>query len=86
MYVRPDARGHRIGERLVSEILAEARRLGHRRYVLSSHHSMHHAHAIYRRAGFRDVPHSEEFFPNAERGEAVCMEMIPDHAQESRLA
>ena len=87
MYVRPSPRGHGIGERLVNSILAEARRLGYRRCVLSSHHSMHHAHAIYRRAEFRDVPHSADF-PTAEPDIAICMEMIPhpDASQESRVA
>jgi GNAT superfamily N-acetyltransferase len=86
MYVRPSARGHRIGERLVTSILAEALRLGYRRYVLSTHRSMHHAHAIYRRAGFRDVPHSADF-PTAEPDIAICMEMIPLHVAplESRI-
>ncbi len=79
MYVRPAARGHRIGERLVTDILAKAQRLGYRRYVLSSHHSMHHAHAIYRQAGFRDVPHSDDF-PGVPVGIAICMEMSPTDA------
>jgi len=87
MYVRPAARGHRIGERLLSDLLVEARRLGYRRYLLESHHSMRHAHAIYRRAGFREVPHPDDA-PAAEGGIALCMEMIPpgDPLQESLRA
>jgi putative acetyltransferase len=76
MYVRPEARGHRIGEQLVSELLAEAGRRGYRRYVLSSHHTMHHAHDIYRRTGFKDVPPPPDL-PAAEAAVEVFMEMTP---------
>ena len=81
MFVRPEARGHRIGQRLVEELLAEARAAGYTRYVLSSHHTMHHAHAIYRRAGFRDVPCSAGF-PNVVPDIDVCMEMIPQRGEQ----
>ena len=76
MYVRPAARGHGIGTRLVDALLVEARACGYRRYLLSSHHSMHAAHAIYRRAGFAVVPHGPDF-PTAEPDLAICMAMIP---------
>jgi len=76
MYVRPAARGRGVGAAMVAMLLAEAREQGYRRYLLSSHHSMHAAHAIYRRAGFRDAPHGPDF-PGAEPGMAICMEMIP---------
>ena len=47
---------------------------GYRRALLSSHHSMHAAHAIYHRAGFRDVPPSAAF-PGVVAGVDVCMAM-----------
>jgi carbonic anhydrase len=74
MFVLPQARGHGIGESMLDLLLAQARTAGFRRALLSSHHSMHAAHAIYRRAGFRDVPISAEF-PSALAGVDVCMEM-----------
>ena len=74
MFVLPEARGHGMGERMLDLLLAQARTAGFRRALLSSHHSMHAAHAVYRRAGFRDVPISAEF-PSAVAGVDVCMEM-----------
>lgn len=72
MFVRPLARGHGIGGRMLALLLAQARAAGFRRVLLSSHHSMHAAHASYRRAGFRDVPVSAEF-PSALAGVDICM-------------
>lgn len=74
LFVRLDARGHRIGQLLVETLLAEARAAGYRRAVLWSHHSMHAAHEVYHRAGFHDVPCSADF-PGAAPGVDVCMEM-----------
>ena len=61
LYVRPGFRGHRIGERLVARLLDEARTIGYRRLVLDSYHTMTRAHALYRDAGFRDVPAPVDF-------------------------
>ena len=77
MFVLPQARGHGIGGRMVALLLAQARAAGFRRVLLSSHHSMHAAHATYRRAGFRDVPVSAEF-PSAVAGIDVCMVLTLD--------
>jgi GNAT superfamily N-acetyltransferase len=74
MFVLPQARGHGIGGRMVELLLAQARATGVRRVLLSSHHSMHAAHATYRRAGFRDVAVSADF-PSAVAGIDVCMEL-----------
>lgn len=74
MFVLPRARGHGIGGRMMDVLLAQARTAGLRRVLLSSHHSMHSAHATYRRSGFRDVPVSAEF-PSAVAGVDICMEL-----------
>lgn len=74
MFVRPEARGHGIGHALLDRLLSDARALGHRHGLLWSHHSMHPAHAVYRRAGFREVPVSDRF-PGAVAGVDICMEM-----------
>lgn len=73
MFVDPAARGHGIGGRLLDFLFAEARSTGHSRALLWSHHSMHAAHAVYERAGFRKVPFSAEFV-GAVDGVDVCME------------
>lgn len=74
MFVLPSARGHGIGGRMMEVLLAQARAAGFRRVLWSSHHTMHAAHATYRRAGFRDVPQSAEF-PSVVPGIDVCMEL-----------
>lgn len=74
MFVRPEARGHGIGAAMLQRLLSDARAMGHRRGLLWSHHSMHPAHALYRCAGFRDVPVSDDF-PGAADGVDICMEM-----------
>lgn len=74
MFVLPQARGHGIGGRMMELLLAQARSAGFRRAILSSHRSMHAAHATYRRAGFRDVAPSAEF-PSAVDGIDICMEL-----------
>jgi GNAT superfamily N-acetyltransferase len=61
LYVRPEFRGHRIGEQLVDAIMAEARNIGYARVILDSHISMTKAHALYRAAGFRLVTAPDDF-------------------------
>lgn len=77
MFVPPRARGHNIGGQMMDVLLAQARAAGYRRALLSSHHNMHAAHAIYHRAGFRDVPASAEF-PGVVAGIDVCMALALD--------
>ena len=72
MFVPTRARGHGVGSQMLDLLLSQAREGGYRRVLLSSHHSMHAAHAIYRRAGFSDVPASAEF-PGVVAGIDVCM-------------
>jgi GNAT superfamily N-acetyltransferase len=74
MFVLPEARGHQIGGQMMALLLAQARASGYRRALLSSHISMHAAHAVYHRAGFVDVPQSADF-PGVVPGVDVCMEM-----------
>lgn len=75
MFVLPQARGHGVGGRMLELLLSQARAAGYRRALLSSHHSMHAAHAIYRHAGFSDVPASADF-PGALAGIDVCMSLV----------
>lgn len=74
MFVAPRARGHGVGGRMLELLLSQARAAGYRRAVLSSHHSMHTAHAVYRRAGFSEVPASADF-PGVVAGVDVCMSL-----------
>jgi GNAT superfamily N-acetyltransferase len=73
MYVRPAARGNRIGEALVAALIAEARNRGKRRFVLDSYHTMTSAHRVYRAAGFVDVAAPADFPPHY-AGRVVFME------------
>jgi GNAT superfamily N-acetyltransferase len=87
MFVRPEAWGKGLGRRMLEVLLAEAEAAGYVRYRLSTHHKLHAAHALYRSAGFREVPGSAGF-PGIVEGVDVCMEMTPtrDAAKENRLA
>ena len=61
LIVEPAARGLGIGERLVTECVAEARRLGYRKIVLWTQANLKSARRIYRALGFRLVkrePHA----------------------------
>src|SRR5579862_4064455 len=70
LYVRPAFRGLGVGQRLVKQVLNEARRIGYQRIALDSHVSMKAAHAIYEAAGFRFVP-APAGFPEAVKPFAV---------------
>lgn len=82
MFVRPESRGHGVGRLMLEALMTEARASGFRRAILSSHHSMHAAHSVYRRHGFVQVSITAEF-PSAIDGIDVCMEMMlmPGDAQ-----
>lgn len=62
LYVRPAARGHRMGERLVATVLADAAARGFHTIRLGTVEGMMDAAiTIYRRAGFRDTPPFGDF-------------------------
>lgn len=73
LYVRPAFRGHNLGPQLVRTLIQIARESGYQKIVLDSHLSMQAAHAIYRRAGFRDVSAPADF-PDDLKPEVVFME------------
>ncbi|MCY0991264.1 GNAT family N-acetyltransferase [Nannocystis sp. ILAH1] len=55
LYVRSGQRGLGLGQRLVTQVLAEARALGYRRVFLDTLPSMTRAIAMYEALGFQDV-------------------------------
>lgn len=74
LYVRPGFRGHNLGRLLVRALLEAARAAGYKKVILDTHRSMVQAHAIYREAGFVDVPAPEDF-PAALKDIALFMEL-----------
>jgi len=53
LYVLSSARGNRLGERLCSLVIEQARERGAQRLVLFSDVHFTHAHGVYERSGFR---------------------------------
>jgi GNAT superfamily N-acetyltransferase len=56
MFVVPAARGRGLGRRVLAELEAAAVELGYRRLRLDTALSMGEAMALYRSAGYRDIP------------------------------
>jgi GNAT superfamily N-acetyltransferase len=56
MYVRPQARGQRIGRAILERLLADARAIGYEVARLETATFMREAHALYRSLGFQDRP------------------------------
>ena len=75
LYVSPRFRGLSLGNKLVGALLDGARSIGYGRVYLDSHQDMTPAHAVYRAAGFKDIPIPEDF-PEGLRPHVVFMEAL----------
>lgn len=75
MFVSPEARGRGVGGQLMARLVSEAEAMGYRRCHLSTHHSMHAAHAAYRSAGFSILPPPLDS-ASGQAGTALFMELI----------
>jgi putative acetyltransferase len=71
MYVAPEARGRGIGRALLAQLEAEARTLGLARLVLETGTRQAEALALYRRAGFTEIPPYGEYA--ASSATSVCL-------------
>jgi putative acetyltransferase len=72
LYVRPGARGARLGQKLAQSVVAKARMLGYRRMVLDTLRDMVAAQTLYRSLGFRETG---PYYPNPMAG-VTYMELI----------
>jgi len=70
MYVRPEARGHRVGRAVLAALETEAQRLGLTRLVLETGVRQPEAIALYERAGFARIPAFGEYVDSPL---SVCM-------------
>ena len=71
MFVARDGRGQGIGRALLAQLEAQARALGLSRIVLETGIRQHEALALYRRAGYTDIPAYGEY--SASPGTSVCL-------------
>ena len=55
LYVRPDFRGHQIGEQMIRQVLADAREVGYRHVLLDTLPFLHAAIRLYRKIGFYEI-------------------------------
>ena len=56
MYVTPSARGRGLARRLLAELERTARAAGHQRVILETGSQQPEAVALYRSAGYTDIP------------------------------
>ena len=77
MFVRPPARGRRVGAAILSALEAEARRLGVARLVLETGERQPESLALYRRAGFTEIPRFGAYVDSAL---SLCMAKVLDPA------
>jgi ribosomal protein S18 acetylase RimI-like enzyme len=55
MWIRPDSRGTGLGDRLLSELVAQSRALGHETLRLDTNRALTQALGLYRKHGFASV-------------------------------
>jgi len=66
LFVRPEFRGKRLGVKLATYLIEEARQIGYGAMRLDTIGSMHRAIALYRSLGFREItPYYRNPIPNA---------------------
>lgn len=68
MFARPEMRGRGVGRAVLAALEAEARRLGAARLVLETGVRQREAIALYRSAGFTDIPPYGEYRDASEAG------------------
>jgi GNAT superfamily N-acetyltransferase len=71
MFVAREARGTGVGRALLARLESEARKLGMSRVVLETGIRQHEALALYRRAGYGDIPAYGEYASSP--GTSVCL-------------
>jgi ribosomal protein S18 acetylase RimI-like enzyme len=76
MYIAPTDRGRGLGGRILAELIRHAISDGYERVRLDSPAFMTNAHALYRRAGFREIaPYPESEIPDEFKPHARFMEL-----------
>ena len=77
LYVRPGFRGKKIGEKLISRLIEEARAIGYSKILLDSDPYMSNAHKIYKAMGFVETaPYSESEVDDEYAQHMIYMELV----------
>jgi GNAT superfamily N-acetyltransferase len=78
LYVHPEFRGRKVGEKLVARLIQEAKIIGYSRILLDSDPYMTKAHSIYRSFGFIETePYSESEMDGTEYAKnMIYMELL----------
>ena len=61
LFVNTKGRGHRLGQRLLTAMLAQMKQDGYSRVIFGSASILTHARVLYERVGFTDMPHPDDF-------------------------
>ena len=77
LYVRPGFRGKKIGEKLISRLVEEARAIGYSKILLDSDPYMSSAHNLYKAMGFVETaPYSESEVDDEYAQHMIYMELV----------
>ena len=77
LYVRPSFRGKKVGEKLITRLIEEARAIGYSKMLLDTDPYMSSAHGLYKAMGFVEIaPYSESEVDDEYAQHMIYMELL----------